>query len=152
MQSTLSAYPVVTLTTGVRVANFSSGHDFVFDDGSVLPACETDRVRAFMLSPHEIESVNASGKWTDIALEFKATSEVVNELRNMQEDPDVDIIMVPLVVIRCIQEWEREQLVYGDSVEARNSPFFWKLRTQRKTARDTKDGPAPIYHDRFCIS
>jgi hypothetical protein len=41
--------PLITLNSGLTVANFSSGHTFTFDTGEVLAACSPKRARALSL-------------------------------------------------------------------------------------------------------
>ena len=35
--------PITVLSNGIRVANFSSPHDFEFEDSSILKACSKER-------------------------------------------------------------------------------------------------------------
>ena len=144
----LSSATRVTLTTGVVVANFNSGHALVFDDGTILPACEDDRVNALKCVPREVEVPNPKG-WVDIDLTFNVTTEILHELGALQYDDDVDIILVPLMLMRAVRAWE---------VAREDHKVFRKMRTQRKTSngRQTKSNPdgghPPIFHNRFCIS
>ena len=68
--------PITTLTTGLRVGNFSSPHPFRFTDGSELPACSPERANGCMLNSHEVETDR--GLWTDIDLEFTLSQEAAN--------------------------------------------------------------------------
>jgi len=53
---TMSMMPKAKLTNGLVVANFSSGHPFTFEDGTVLPACQDDRVQALVIVHQETHS------------------------------------------------------------------------------------------------
>lgn len=144
----LSLATRVTLTTGVVVVNFNSGHPFVFDDGTVLPACEDDRVNTLKSIPIEYEHPNDKG-WIDLELTFQVSDSIIKELELLEEDDEVDIILVPLLVLRGVRAWERDR---------EWPPGFSKMRTIRKTEnkRKTKSDPngdiVPIFHNRFCLS
>jgi hypothetical protein len=142
----------------VVVANFNSGHDLVFDDGTTLAACESDRVNGLKCVPREVEVPNPKG-WVDIDLAFNVTTEIIHELGMLQEDDEVDIILVPLMLMRAIAAWKVSYAAAWVEDEAIGTPRdFTKMRTQRKTTngRATKDNPngghPPIFHNRFCIS
>lgn len=124
--------PVATLKNGVRVANFSSPHAFVFDDGTILPGCDDERARRLMLDFVEVSRPHATLPTTDIKLEFRLSSAVGEELDAMNALLDVDIILVPLPVMMAIKEvW----------------PDPGKCRVCRVADRVTKT----IHADKFCI-
>lgn len=100
-------HPRVTLKTGVCVANFSSPHSFTFDDGSVLEHCAPEMANALKLDAVEIEhrwpiGFN-SGLGVDVELSFKLTKEVAEALLELEHDPCVDIILVPLPVMTALK-------------------------------------------------
>jgi len=99
----LSPAPVVTLAGGARVANFSSPHPFTFDDGSILPACESDRVHSLMLSQVESERPGIAGT-VDIDLRFDLTDEVKSAIDDLNGDENVDIILVPFPVLSALKD------------------------------------------------
>ena len=111
------------------IANFSSPHEFTFDDGTVLPACSKDHSRRMMLDAIENEDYN--GVWTDIKLTFGMSPEVRAHLTLLEKDDLIDIILVPLPVFQLIA-------AEGD---------IGKARVCRVADRVTK----VIHHDRFCI-
>ena len=129
--------PIVQLKNGLRVANFSSPHPFTFDDGTVLPACDSDRCNAMSLRVVEDEIVGA--RWTDISIHFHLTPLVIEELTRVASLPEIDIVLVPFPVLQCIQSHRCEQIV----------PTCWitKFRVIRTVDRVSKI----ISSSRFCI-
>ena len=71
--------PVLELSSGARIANFSSGHPFLFDDGRTLCACDHERVERLKMEPQERELLS-EGRWTDIVIDFELTQVVLDEL------------------------------------------------------------------------
>lgn len=122
--------PVVTLSTGVRVANFSSPHSFTFTDGRVLAACRPERARELMLESREI--VHRGAEWNDVELEFLLSPSVGDAVSLLEADSSVDVILVPLPVLQALKYAGRG---------------IGKCRTCRVADRVTKT----IHHDRFCI-
>lgn len=53
--SWVTGMPTVTLSNGAVVGNFSSGHSFHFEDGSVLEGCDPERVDGLRMSAKDIE-------------------------------------------------------------------------------------------------
>lgn len=104
----IPASPRVCLANGLRIANFSSGHAFTFTDGTVLPACHPERVAALVL-----ESVHAEYRFTNLRVDapevievrprFEITQLCIDELRKLESDPLVDIVLVPRLVIEALQ-------------------------------------------------
>lgn len=66
---------IVTLSNGLRVANFSSPHDFNFTDGSILPTVDAEKSKR--LSMESIETVIAP---YTIELKFQNTVTVKLEI------------------------------------------------------------------------
>jgi hypothetical protein len=95
--------PTVKLSNGLVVGNFSSPHAFVFEDGSNLSPCPPERARACMLHAVEVESPGIKGT-VDIELSFKLTSSVRDELALAQALPGIDIILVPLPVMKAMAD------------------------------------------------
>jgi len=128
-------YPTTTLSNGLRVANFSFPHPFHFVDGSVLPACSEERCLWLSMDPDEDNSVSPCGRWTDIRIDFKLTSQVISQLVAMQKDPEIDIILAPRVL--------RDALCDADALPV----YIDKVRTVRVSDRVKK-----LTHiDRFCV-
>lgn len=96
--------PVITLQNGVRIANFSSPHSFVFDDGSILPACSAMRANMLKLKDREEEIKHPSLPIVDIKVTFHMVEEVQKALQELQAREDVDIILVPLFVSTAMKE------------------------------------------------
>lgn len=130
--ATLPSAPIVTLSTGLRVANFSSPHEFVFTDGSVLPKCDAGRARALMLHSTEVEYTDPLLPFTSIRLEFHLSPAVADEFLSMQNNPEIDIILVPLPVMMALKQ---------------DLCSLHKARVCRVADRVTK----VIHHDRFCF-
>lgn len=93
--------PIVTLKSGVRVANFSSPHPFTFDDGTVLPACDPERARALMLNSEEVETRRE--RWADIELRFVLSFSVWQAISELERRNDVDIVLVPFPVMEAVK-------------------------------------------------
>lgn len=126
----MCTFPVITLSNGIRVANFSSPHEFNFLTGEVLEACSPEHAKAMMLNAEEIERPN--GRWIDIELSF-AMSDAVRAGLEEACRLDVDIVLVPFPVMQSVKETDCEHLLA-------------KIRVVRVADRATK----AIYSDRFC--
>lgn len=102
----LSAAPVVTLSNGLRIANFSSLHDFTFEDGTVLPACDVERCEALKMVVHENVMNTHTVRGTtfqDIELVKLLGEAVEAELDRMQADESIDLFIVPLMLMELIR-------------------------------------------------
>lgn len=130
-------YPIVKLTNGIRVANFSSPHDFTFVDGSILPACSPERATWLMMNPVEITHLSPCGRWIDIEISFDLSAQCLAQLLVMENDPDINVILVPRVVKDALLMYE---------ANAVNPHIFNKVRTIRVADRVRK----LIHIDRFC--
>lgn len=99
----LSKAPTVTLSNGLVVANFSSPHNFVFEEGSILLACEKDRVEALSLEKIESTRFNITPNGSAVAVEiyFEITQVVLDELEALDKDPTINIILVPFPVLEA---------------------------------------------------
>jgi hypothetical protein len=134
MTNTISSSPVVTLTNGIRVANFSSPHPFNFTDGTICPPCEADRVKAGSLDRMDVESpFPGLPGITAVIPKFKLNDLLREELRALQLDSGVDVVLVPFPVLEAI----REDGLYDE---------LTKSATICVADRLTK----AIYIDRFC--
>ena len=122
--------PIITLSNGLKVGNFSSPHPFNFEDGSILPACEPERSKAGSLKVEEVETEGIKGT-TDIDINF-LLSESVEKMLDEVEELDVDIVLVPFPVLGAIHKAGRP---------------LGKCRVIRVKDRQTKD----IHIDRFCV-
>ena len=135
--------PVVTLSNGLRVANFSSPHPFTFVDGTVLPACPPERAQDMKLEAVEEETVEVIPmlprgiSYTNISLEWKMSKAVADELTRLLSRKDIesqfDILLVPLPVMTALK--------------AEGNYGVGKARCVRMADRVTK----AAHIDRFCI-
>ena len=122
--------PIITLSNGLKVGNFSSPHSFNFEDDSVLPACSPKRSQAGSLNVSEITLPGIKGT-VDIKITFILSKDVVKMLDEAEEE-DVDIVLVPFPVLTAIRKARRD---------------LGKARVIRVKDRQTKE----IRIDRFCI-
>jgi hypothetical protein len=129
--------PVVTLTNGIRVANFSSPHTFTFTDGSVLPACAKERALHLMLQSHEREIPGVKGS-VDLELTFEMSLAVEEALITLNMREDIDIVLVPLPVLQAL----KDKPFKGQDLRK----AIGKCRVCRVSDRVSKT----IHHDRFC--
>ena len=101
--------PAVTLSNGLRVANFSSPHPFNFVDGSVLPACDEERSRTMSMDRADEET-----PWTgplfgvrapiqQVKPKFLLNEATLVELQAAHESWDVDIVLVPFPLLQALQ-------------------------------------------------
>ena len=134
---------IITLSNGLKVANFSSPHTFTFTDGSVLPARDHVFSRFMSLDDGEtIESVNVSKKciYTNVSVHWKLTAAIEIELLRWMREyhmNNIDIVIVPLPVLSAMKttRWSKQNII--------NSPF----RVVRVADRITKE----IHINKFCI-
>ena len=109
--------PITTLSNGIKVANFSSPHDFEFEDSSILKACskeraeklkiifnetiKTQRLRQDLKNPPTSSYVDIK----NISLDFELSENVLNEMDNIIELKDlVDIIIIPLPMLTALKK------------------------------------------------
>ena len=126
--------PTITLSNGLTIANFSSPHPFNFTTGEVLPACDDAWAKEMMLDIDETEyHVNEDGLvWTDVSLKIDVPSNVRIELYELMHSDDIDIILVPHMVLQAMKDHPMR---------------IDKCRVIRCADRVTKE----IYPDKFCI-
>ena len=96
---------MITLSNGLRVANFSSPHPFTFTDGSVLSAVgnsEAERLKVTFC-----ETLVQRNGYNDVELSFSLSEELVNEIDKGIEYHslgEVDIILCPLPMLTAMKE------------------------------------------------
>ena len=99
---------IITLSNGVKVANFSSPHAFTFTDGNVLPAVsaeEADRLKVTF-----IEDIDEDG---DVSLTFDISNVVVREIMEIMEYYEqkvVDKVLIPLplmTALKTVKGWDK---------------------------------------------
>lgn len=105
---------VVRLSNGLLVGNFSSPHDFTFDDGTVLPrVSDYDSMRLkvnfneTVVDDKIVRQGNESSYISTVSLDFTLSQEVEWEMENwikMWKHNDVDIVLCPLPMIQALQQ------------------------------------------------
>ena len=96
--------PVVVLSNGVVVANFSSPHKFNFEDGSILEACDSSLSQDLSLETVEEVTENFYGQGAHrVELSFKMTECVAQRIDRMEREPGIDVILVPFPVLECLR-------------------------------------------------
>jgi hypothetical protein len=137
--NTISKAPVVVLSNGLRVANFSSPHTFNFEDGNILEACAPDRVAAGAL-----DRVDEDRPWpglpgvTAVVPVFRLSASARELLMELQADENVDVILSPLPVIDALRRFSADG---EDGIS-----YFTKAATICVKDRQTKT----IFINRFC--
>ena len=124
-------FPTVTLSTGLRVANFSSPHSFRFTDGSVLPSCSFDHSDRGKLDTEEVDAPGLAGT-TDVTVRWKLSDGIRELMAEAEATEGVDIFLVPLPFLTALKE---AGLPIG------------RYRVVRVADRNTKT----IHTDRFCV-
>jgi hypothetical protein len=137
---TITAAPAVTLTNGLRVANFSSPHQFNFVDGTVLPACDNERCAALSMDRADEEAewtgplFNVSTPIMAVKPVFEMNEALLAELEAAQESWDVDVVIVPFPLLQALRDSEGS---YGESRHGYLSRFT-KIGTVIMVDRVTK--------------
>ena len=119
-------YTEVILKNGLKVVNFSSPQTMRFTDGSVLEGCP--KKRYLLLRPSvTIQEMRWEFKEVcDLKIVLNITSSIIKELRKIDYNKSVDIIIVDSELGRAIQEYSRRiggipfylrkcKLAYSDS-------------------------------------
>lgn len=96
--TSIPAAPRATLSTEVDVVNFSSPHPFKFVDGTILAACDPERVKALPLERRYTVLMD-HGNRRDVRVVFLPTEAVLEELTALEADETIDIIIVPRIVL-----------------------------------------------------
>ncbi len=101
-------FPIVTLSNGFKVANFSSAHKFKFEDGSILEAvsdeqskrlsCEEEKIGIFIPMEH-LKKIPVTINVT----EYRITKEL-REAFNEIEKLGVDYILCPKIILQAMQD------------------------------------------------
>ena len=98
-------HPKVTLSNGLCVVNFSSPHDFAFEDGNVLAACDPSITRALSLQRTEDIDIRICNgvevEWVQI--QFLITSDIMTALNYLQGDDSIDVVIIPFPVLDAIR-------------------------------------------------
>lgn len=154
----MSPMPIITLSNGLKVGNLCSGHPFTFTDGSVLPACEVDRVGYAKLEPVEKKTERSTEdlvRWTDIELTFLVTLGLISLLEKGLEDwrdGKCTIILVPYPVMRALMEYNADAVFDGWLRDLQMRPGAYPFRTIRRDGREGDGkGEGRIHINRFCL-
>ena len=98
---------VVRLSNQLIVGNFSSPHDFTFEDGTILPAVsDYDSIRLKVNFNETVVDDNLAKKYKTIMLDFTLSDEVIREMEvwhKMWQHNDVDIVLCPLPMIEALK-------------------------------------------------
>ena len=126
--------PVVVLSNGIVVANFSSPHPFNFEDGSILEACDSSLSQSLSLETVEETTEPFYGQGAHmVTLSFKMTECVEKRIDSMEREPGIDVILVPFPVLACLRS-------------AGRLARYKKVGTIRSANRQTKEASI----DKFC--
>lgn len=93
--------PIIELSNGKLVANFSSPHPFTFTDGNILPAKSKDEAERLKVNFHE--DIDEDG---DVKLSFSLSDEVFGEILYWQKkynNKEVDVVFCPLPMITAMK-------------------------------------------------
>ncbi len=93
---------IVTLSNGKRVANFSSPHDFIYEDGNTLPAVSAEVSEHLKVIFNEYELTDG-----DVMLNFTLSPQIIEEMQRylaMWDNDEVDVVVCPLPMITAIRE------------------------------------------------
>jgi hypothetical protein len=102
------------LSNGKKVGNFSSPHEFTFEDGSVLPAHTPEDSERLKVTFNEV--IDDDG---DVTLSFELSDDVWDEMHEwmaLWDEGLVDCVFVPLPMMTAIKQTWSEELV-------KHSPF-----------------------------
>ena len=102
------------LSNGKKVGNFSSPHDFTFEDGHILPACTAEESERLKVTFNEV--IDDDG---DVTLSFDLSDEVWDEMYEWMEVWDqslVDYVFIPLPMMTAIKQVWSQELI-------KDSPF-----------------------------
>ena len=93
--------PIIELSNGKLVANFSSPHPFTFTDGNVLPAKSEDEAERLKVNFHE--DIDEDG---DVKLSFSLSNPVYDEIIYWQRkynNNEVNVVFCPLPMITAFK-------------------------------------------------
>lgn len=103
---------IVTLKNGLQVANFSSPHEFIFDEGTIVPAKsagEAERLKVtFIESSHEIAGGGEEDNciFHHVRLRFELSEDIINELKSCEIlylNKELDVLLCPFPMIQAIE-------------------------------------------------
>ena len=134
--------PIITLTNGLKVGNFSSPYEFKFVDGSILPRVDPSVTTTTALNVKETERETKAlndAIFSTVKLTWATTPEFILHLMDIYEEyryENIDICLMPLPAMTALkQEWSIPDIL--------NSPF----RVIRVADREIKE----ILINKFCV-
>jgi len=143
-------YKRINLNNGLQVVNFSSPHPFNFVTGEILPACNKEWVEKMSLDIEEDEkpwmspiTISLAKVWptkyssdiVDVKLTVSIPNRVLSVLDRLEAFGDVDIVIVPFMVLDALKSAGVFPEIYS------------KPRVIRVADRISKE----IYSNKFCI-
>ena len=96
--------PLITLSNGLKVVNFSSPHEFKFVDGSVLPACSQERSNTLKLESTYLNyTIVIKGVEVEsLCFDYRMIRCVLREIERIREECYADVVLVPLSVLKLL--------------------------------------------------
>ena len=104
--------PIITLSNGKKVANFSSPHSFKFTDGSEIPAVSNEEAERLKVT--FIETMDEDG---DVLLAFELSEDVREYMKywyTLYLQGKVNVVFCCLPMIQALNE---------ENYNLKNSPF-----------------------------
>lgn len=136
--------PIITLSNGLRIANFSSPHDFQFEDGTILKACSKERAEFYkveFIEDSKLQWIN-NIEIHNIRLSFDLSDHLIKEIYNImdnyEEENKYDIILIAMPMLVAIKENP-----YLKHINIEDSPF----RVIKMKSRTEK----VLRIDQFCV-
>jgi hypothetical protein len=126
---------ILTLSNGKRVANFSSPHVFLFEDGSVLSAVSGEHATSLSLIISEDE-LNDKG---DISIEHSISPAIEEEIefwKAKHEAGEVDVVFCPFPMMQALWHNCRENLHAPAVQEYMESMPFRSILTANRLTKE----------------
>lgn len=98
---------ISTLKNGLVVANFSSPHPFVFDDGTVLSAVSNEDAEKYKVTFKECLIPDYTCNCMDVVLSFHLSSRLMERVKvcmEMFELGTINRVLVPLPMLTALKE------------------------------------------------
>lgn len=98
-------HPIVTLKNWLRVANFSSLHEFAFEDWTVVPWCEEAKTIALSVLKNDTV-IETNDMFSTLTVSVDLTEDIEKEITywiDIWNKKEVDIVMVPSRVIEWLK-------------------------------------------------
>ena len=101
-------FPTVTLSNGLTVANFSSPHEFKFEDGSILDACTTEHSTKLSLKEKNIETPSRCGRYSKVEKKMvEIPGYIWKDINQLDNHIDIILVSYPTLI------WAKETLEKG---------------------------------------